>query len=586
MPQAATSRVSSRELIAIAGFTLLALVVRFWAYGRVGLQHFDEGVYAMAALWSAQPDGLAGLDPDVLSYAPPGYLLLTGCVMLVLGFLDQSVILVSTIAGVASVPISAALAHRVLGPGVAVATAALAALSGPHIVFSRMALTDTLFLFGWLTALLVGAWFLEKPGLLRAVCLGLAVGLAQNLKYNGALVGLVVALAALPGLVKNRSLDRAQLGRLAILGILAVAVALLVYWPWYRFVENHGGYQRLLAHHRGYVDGFGAWPANLRTQLAQVVALSGGWPWLLSAWLLASASAAWVEAGQPGSPPRPRWPALTAALALGGLALVAFPELPWWLGLIAFPRYAFSKNLGTRLIAAWWLFISLLVPLYHPYARLALPLNAVGWILTAHFLVAGVLTRPSVESALRVSRGWLAWVLLVLFAAFSNHFLIQRPRPLPALLGSTSMLRDGLASHLTKPPPARQGVLLMLTRPATAFYLGIWNVSSFAFYDSLDWMLDVARPEDWLLIDELQLRQEPDPEAALARVLEGWELVPDGSWQERLGPGTLLDLDPKAAYGDRSSAIMRWWLLRKKTAPAAAAPPSPRPDQLREPSPR
>ena len=585
MPQAATSRVSSRELIAVAGFTLLALVVRFWAYGRVGLQHFDEGVYAMSALWSAQPGGLAGLDPDALSYAPPGYLLLTGCVMLVLGFLDQPVILVSTLAGVASVPLSAALAHRVLGPGVAVATAALAALSGPHIVFSRMALTDSLFLFGWLAALLVGAWFLEKPRLLRAICLGLAVGLAQNLKYNGALVGLVVALAALPGLVKDRSLDRAQLGRLAMMGILAVAVALLVYWPWYRFVENHGGYQRLLAHHRSYVDGFGAWPANLRTQLAQAVALSGGWPWLLSAWLLAAASAAWVEAGQPSSStPRSRWPALAAALALSGLALVALPELPWWLGLIAFPRYAFSKNPGIRLIAAWWLFMSLLVPLYHPYARLALPLNAVGWILTAHFLVEGVLRRPSTHATLGVSRAWLAWVLLVLLAACSNHFLIQRPRPLPALLGSTSMLRDGLASHLKTPQQPRQGVLLMLTRPATTFYLGIWNVSSFAFYDRLDWMLEVAQPEDWLLIDELQLRQEPDPEAALARVLENWELVPEGSWQERLGPGTVLDLDPEAAYGDRSSTIIRWWLLRKK--PATASAPSLRPDAPREPSPR
>ena len=115
----------------------------------------------------------------------------------------------------------------------------------------------------------------------------------------------------------------------------------------------------------------------------------------------------------------------------------------------------------------------------------------------------------------------------------------------------------------------------MLTRPPATFYLGLWEVTPFAFYDGLDWLLEVATPQDRLLIDEVLLRQEPDPAAALARVLEeGWEILPDGAWTERLGPGTLLDLDPNAAYGDRSSSTARWWLLKKK--PLCRRPTSPR----------
>ena len=451
MPEDAADRVSARQVTAIACLTLLAFVTRFWDYGHVGLQHFDEGVYAMGALWTAQPGGLAALDADLLSYAPPGYLLLTGCAMLFFGFPDQPVILVSTLAGVASVPLAAAFAqsrfrtrrgrrHRRIRRAVGSSHRLLPYGPDRHPLSPRLA---------------------HRPAG-RCLVPPEAQPAPNSRPGPGRRPRPEPQIQRCPGRPRRHDRRPARprhqgcarpqaTGASGGSGYPRRGVALLVYWPWYRFVENHGGYQRLLAHHRGYVDGFTAWPGNLRAQLAQAAALSGGWPWLLPAWLLASLGTLWV---QPGN--RPRWPLLIALILAGTLALVAIPELPWWFGLFAFPGLAISKKPVARLTAAWWLFMTVLVPLYHPYARLALPLHAAGWVLTAHFLHLLVLKVQKEAPSFKISRAWRVWGLLVLLAAVSNHFLPRPPRPLPALLAPTSTLREELAAHVKGPPPDRQ----------------------------------------------------------------------------------------------------------------------------------
>src|ERR1700677_1106726 len=62
-----------REAIAVAAMTAVGGLLRIWSLGRLGLIHFDEGIYAMAGTWVLSPKGLAGLDPTVISYAPPGF---------------------------------------------------------------------------------------------------------------------------------------------------------------------------------------------------------------------------------------------------------------------------------------------------------------------------------------------------------------------------------------------------------------------------------------------------------------------------------------------------------------------------------
>lgn len=559
-----------RAIGAVAALTFLGALVRLWAFGEVGLQHFDEGNYALAGCWITLPGGLGAIDPDTLSYAPPGMLVLTGCTYALLGISDQTAILISVIAGVAAIPLTAVLAGRAFGPVAAVAAAALAALSGPHFVYSRTALTDALFLTGWLAAVVAGGWFLERPGPVRSLVFGVAVGLAQNLKYNGALVGLLVALAALPAAIRRRGPDGTRPIRLLVLLALAAAVAALVYWPWFRFVEAHGGYGRLVAHHRGYVDGLAAWPANARVQLAQAVALSGGAWWLVPAWALAGLAGRAVAPRIAGYTPV----RTVGLLVLGGLVLAVLPEAPWWLGLVLLSGLLRSDRPALRLVGTWWIFFSLILPLYRPYARLALPLHAVGWVL-AGGLMARFLTGP--EPELRVSWTRRAGIAVTVLAALVLHFGTgPRPRALATLRTPTASLRKGLRAHITAPPPGG-GVLRMLARPPAIFYLGVWNNTPFAFYQNVDNLLGEADAAagDLVLIDGALLRQEPDPAAAWARLSTAWEPDPDGRWTEVLGPATWLDLDPRAAMGDRSRATVTWWRMRPR-APARApnGPPS------------
>ena len=74
-----------REILVVIALTLLGAVLRLWSPGRLGLVHFDEGIYALAGLWSLSPRGLAGIDPTVIAYAPPGFPFLVGLSYLVFG---------------------------------------------------------------------------------------------------------------------------------------------------------------------------------------------------------------------------------------------------------------------------------------------------------------------------------------------------------------------------------------------------------------------------------------------------------------------------------------------------------------------
>ena len=104
------------------------------------------------------------IDPTVISYAPAGFPVLVGLSYLVSGRQrpggDSGV---DRAAGTLTIPVAAWLARRTFGPGAGGAAAAFAALSGPHVAFSRMALTDASFLLFWLVAIAMGQRFLERP---------------------------------------------------------------------------------------------------------------------------------------------------------------------------------------------------------------------------------------------------------------------------------------------------------------------------------------------------------------------------------------------------------------------------------------
>ncbi len=550
-----------RLLILIATLTLIGVLPRFWGVDRIGLTHFDEGIYALTGLWISQPNGLAGIDPDISTYAPPALPTMIGLSYLTFGISDLGAVLPVLVLGVLTVPVVAWVAHRTFGPGAGVSAAALAAVSGPHVAFSRMTLTDVPFLFCWLLTLGLGARFLERPRFGRALAMGAAVGLAQLVKYNGWMTGVVIALAAGIGIVTRRGPDGRQPWRTLGLGLLGALLAAILYAPWYGFVEEHGGYARLLAHHRGYVGGPSHWFEYATIQLGEVVALSGGPLWGALAGGLSLIS------GMIALRFFPRNVRVWGLILSLTLALAWLPTLPWWLGLILLPWLFREERPAFRVLGVWWLLLSIMTPMYHPYARLWLPLHGAGWVLLGG-IVPRLLAFGSQNE--REFAGWPRSVVQGGLAACALSLIWQvmltspRPEPIPGLLGPTDAFRRNIDRVFPERRPYPFGLLRVVARPLATYYLGVQGHVSFTRPEGLDQLLQEAPPGDWLLIDETQLRQEGDLDASLRRLFADWEPVPGGGWVEILSPPTLLDVDPGAAFGDLRARRSHVWLLRHK----------------------
>lgn len=535
-----TGSPARREWAFVAAMTAVGLAVRIWGLGRLGLVHFDEGIYAIAGLWSLGP---GGIDPLVIPYAPAGYPGLVGLAYLVFGPSDAAAILVSIATGTLAVPASAWLARRTFGPGAGSVAATLAALSAFHVAFSRMALTDATATLAWLFGLIAAQRFLERPGLASAFGLGLATGLAQLVKYSGWTVGAAAALGALAVVALDPARrTRRQARAYLAWGIAAVLVAAIVYAPWFAFVQRHGGYGALLAHHRGYMGTLATWPSHGLQQLRQATALSGGFPWNVTAWGLAALGVAIV--GGEGRGRR------AAAVVAVGVAATIAPSALWWLGLatLAFPARGAAP--AVRLLGAAWVGMSLLTPFYHPYARLWLPLQALGWVAAAG--VVGEGGRPVAG----LSRRRFATLAACCGAAIVQS-LAWPSATLPGPLAPSDSLRVAAAraaseGSLEFRPPTR-----LLARPPLRFYLGA--VPTRVEPDAEGLLRGGG--EAWALVDVAQLRQSGDVADLGARLRERWVLVE--ALPTTLNPPTLLDVDPDAAVVTRpGEADAPLWLMR------------------------
>ena len=545
--------------------TAIGAMIRFANPGRLGLDHFDEGVYGSAGAWIHLTRGLRDLDPGLIPYAPPVYPVLVGLSYSMLGTGDFAAVLVSIVAGVATILLVGWLGRKFFGPGCGVAASAFAAISGPHIVFSRMALTDATFLLLWIAAIAAGAAFLSEPRPGRSVLLGVAVGLAQLTKYNGWLVGAVVAVAAIAGLVvstQERSRVRSTLGW----GIVAALISAAIYWPWVRFVEAHGSYAALLRHQRGYLVEVSDWPRHLLTQLRQVVALSGGDTWQWASTILATIGVSWSVAFRWESP---RW----GWRGLGALVLVLVAVFPatsgWWLGIGLSVLFLRSTAAGPRMLGAWWLVLTILTPLYHPYARLWLPIEASGWLIRGFFLVKAIeMVVGLKDQAARVDlpRTGHAVIALLVIGLVSARLVVSvlppRARPLPDLIGPRDSFRIATARIVAK-VPAEAVFLRLLARPTLWYYalgpLGARGVGTVR-ESSLDELLSPG--EGWAIVDTAQLRQEPKFDAAMARLLDRCVVVAEES--AALSPATRLDIDSNAAIGGPERRSESLLLVRHK----------------------
>lgn len=561
-PDSTVPKSASREVLLVLAFTVIGGVIRLWNPQHLGLVHFDEGIYALAGLWPFAKGGLAAIDPTVIAYAPPGFPVLIGLSYLVLGISDLAAILVSVAMGTLTIPLSAWLARRTFGAGAGAAAAALIAFSGAHVAFSRMALTDASFLFFWTLGLICSQRFLEHPGLLTALALGASTGLAQLFKYNGWLIGSIVILAALLGIVADANeRSRSRLAAVWGYGLLAALVAGVIYWPWFQFVESHGGYARLMAHHQSYMGGTRTWLRHFLVQIDQLSRLSDSPAWPSAATVGAIAGGFAVLRLQGSG----RWLRGILLLLICAAILVG-PALLYGFVLFVYPLVRIPRGARERLLILCWLSLTLLTPLYHPYARLWLPVYLVSLVLFAGLLCSilegdsynGLLARSPTTRGLIVVFGLM--LIRIVFEGVQDPRRFHRDLPGP-LAGSDSV-RHAVVQARADLPQGTLGVRL-LVRPPVTFYLG-GKVPTKA-ESNLAGMMEAGNPGHWALVDLAMLRQEPDHHAVLEILLSHWELVHE--YPTQLNLPTLLDVDPGAATSGRSEAVNApLWLLRPRAA--------------------
>jgi hypothetical protein len=198
-----------------------AAVIRLWGLGSQPILYFDSGVYlgegaflasaaqhAAAAVFSSEPgnvlervarataDGIDGHSPDI---AKPGHAILLAISFLLLGKSALAGALVSALAGIGTVAVTYMIGVRGWNARVGLVAAALLAISGQHLVYSREPLVEADGLFFAMLASLVYLQARGNRGLFAAgVLWGLAFSSNNRLSYLPAIF-VLAELAQWPG---------------------------------------------------------------------------------------------------------------------------------------------------------------------------------------------------------------------------------------------------------------------------------------------------------------------------------------------------------------------------------------------------
>ncbi|MBV8714867.1 MAG: glycosyltransferase family 39 protein [Chloroflexi bacterium] len=205
-----------RQFWLLLAVLALAAVVRLWGLGSQPVLYFDSGVYlgegaflasaaqhAASALFSQAPgnplervaqateSGVDGHPPDI---AKPGHAILLAIAFLLVGKSVLAGALVSAVAGIATVATTYGIGVRAWGPRVALAAAALLAVSGQHLVYSREPLVEA---DGLLFAMLASLIYLRARGSRGLLAAGILWGLAFSCNNRLSYLPAIFVLAEL-----------------------------------------------------------------------------------------------------------------------------------------------------------------------------------------------------------------------------------------------------------------------------------------------------------------------------------------------------------------------------------------------------
>jgi len=392
----------------------LAAAVRLVGVGKYGFQHFDERPYAFAAAGLATAPWLTLIRNTRLevTYAPPLFPLLVSVPFRLFGISDTAAITTSAVMGVAGVALLFLLVRRLLGYWEALASAGLLAVTDFHVIFSRMALTETTFFALFLGALWAYVRAFERQRWRDFLFAGLWSLGASWTKYSA---GTIPFIALLYLLLQHRRGGAASLGalppgsssheqhrqsilqgpeprRAGTLGrslkgwLLSVGVLAAGFLPWVLYIQAKTGLGPFRAHRATY----------LRTGFA-AAAHAVGFAWQCMTWFVG-------------------WP--TIAVAAVGLVLLVLT------------RDARLQP-ARRLLVAWLVGYGGPLLFYLPYDRLSLPLVPL-LIILAVVALARLRGPVSADRRSPTRRRMLLWAsaligLMALAFAGSRQTLRRRP---------------------------------------------------------------------------------------------------------------------------------------------------------------
>lgn len=427
----------NRELIAYLGIALVAFALRAAAPTRMQIEHFDEGVYA-SNLYGTH---IGNRYPAQHLYAPPFLPALLEWTLIFTGS-PHAVMWVNVVAGTLFVLAVGGLTRCWFGAPAGLLAALLAATNDQAILFSRAALTDTLVCLWIVLAVWAGWRAITNQDQRWAIGAGCLTALAWWTKYNGWLPLAILGSGGAAWCLMSKAPSR-QVRSSAPVMFVTTLCAVALWAPWVWQLQSAGGYTAVAANHRQYVDGFARWLPNLIRHW-QVERFHTS-PIAVVGWAAAISFTLW--SGWKESDSKRATQTGLAALVLGLLAgaLVAtIGSMPLLLasaictavsllrsrGGDDAPETHRLQTLGLWHAIAWFVGLSLAVPLYRPYPRLLLPWLTVGWIVAggtlAKWLTSGA---SSSEPAHRMSH-WLgiagAGLLLLAVTQFA---LPARLRP-------------------------------------------------------------------------------------------------------------------------------------------------------------
>lgn len=213
-----TSRVSSWALLPILG---IGALLRLWNLPSRGLIYWDEGKFCLEGLrMLGGLQALVGMHGSLaagkaVGTAKPTHALLVALSYAVLGVHDYSPLVMNALCSTATIGLVYALARRTLGPGVALAAAALLAFAGYDIVYARSALSESDANLPFVLAVLVltycwrrderGDWSAE-PGAARwRFAAAVLMGLSFTINYRASVYIAVVVLIDMAFLLRRRA---------------------------------------------------------------------------------------------------------------------------------------------------------------------------------------------------------------------------------------------------------------------------------------------------------------------------------------------------------------------------------------------